>query len=68
MKLITFWLLIPALFFTFGYRGFEQEIISHMVIGTSLGIIVFSSIALERDYHFFVIDRFRYAWLCWRPR
>ena len=38
-------IIIPALFFTFGYLGFEQEIISHMVIGTSLGIIVFSSIS-----------------------
>ena len=32
-------------FYVFSYLGFPQEILSHMVLGSSLGVIVFSSIS-----------------------
>ena len=38
-------IIIPTYFFIFSYLGFADEILSHMVLGSSLGVIVFSSIA-----------------------
>ena len=36
---------IPAFFYIFSNMGVDNEILSHMVLGTSLGVIVFSSVA-----------------------
>tara|TARA_B100000959_G_scaffold161985_3_gene169630 strand:- start:7820 stop:8605 length:786 start_codon:yes stop_codon:yes gene_type:complete len=38
-------IIIPTFFFVFSYLGFADEILSHMVLGSSLGVIVFSSIS-----------------------
>ena len=38
-------IIIPTLFYIFAYLGFPEEILSHMVLGSSLGVIVFSSIS-----------------------
>ena len=38
-------IIIPTFFYVFSYLGFPQEILSHMVLGSSLGVIVFSSIS-----------------------
>ena len=38
-------IIIPTFFFIFSYLGFPNEILSHMVLGSSLGVIIFSSIA-----------------------
>ena len=38
-------IIIPTYFFIFSYLGFADAILSHMVLGSSLGVIVFSSIA-----------------------
>ena len=37
--------IIPAFFYVFSNMGVDNEILSHMVLGTSLGVIVFSSVA-----------------------
>tara|TARA_B110000014_G_scaffold259099_1_gene246287 strand:- start:2967 stop:3779 length:813 start_codon:yes stop_codon:yes gene_type:complete len=37
--------IIPALFYIFGYLEISSLIIAHLVLGTSLGVIVFSSIS-----------------------
>ena len=34
--------IIPALFYIFGYLEISSLIIAHLVLGTSLGVIVFS--------------------------
>jgi len=38
-------IIIPTFFYIFAYLGFPEEILSHMVLGSSLGVIVFSSIS-----------------------
>ena len=38
-------IIIPTFFFIFSYLGFADQILSHMVLGSSLGVIVFSSIS-----------------------
>ena len=38
-------IIIPTFFFIFSYLGFTEEILAHMVLGSSLGVIVFSSIS-----------------------
>ena len=38
-------IIIPTFFFIFSYLGFANAILSHMVLGSSLGVIIFSSIA-----------------------
>ena len=38
-------IIIPTFFFIFSYLGFEEGILAHMVLGSSLGVIVFSSIS-----------------------
>ena len=37
--------IIPTFFYVFSFLGFPSEILSHMVLGSSLGVIVFSSIS-----------------------
>ena len=37
--------IIPTFFYIFSFLGFPSEILSHMVLGSSLGVIVFSSIS-----------------------
>jgi len=37
--------IIPALFYIFEYLNFSSVLISHLVLGTSLGVIVFSSLS-----------------------
>lgn len=36
-------IIIPTLFYIFSFLGFSESILSHMVLGSSLGVIVFSS-------------------------
>ena len=38
-------IIIPTFFFIFSYLGFTEEILAHMLLGSSLGVIVFSSIS-----------------------
>ena len=38
-------IIIPTFFFIFSYLGFEEGILAHMVLGSSLGVIIFSSIS-----------------------
>ena len=38
-------IIIPTFFYIFSYLGFSEEILSHMVLGSSLGVIVFSSLS-----------------------
>ena len=38
-------IIIPSFFYIFDYLGFPEEILSHMVLGSSLGVIVFSSVS-----------------------
>ena len=38
-------IIIPTFFFIFSYLGFEDSILAHMVLGSSLGVIIFSSIS-----------------------
>ena len=38
-------IIIPSFFYIFAYLGFPEEILSHMVLGSSLGVIVFSSVS-----------------------
>lgn len=38
-------IIIPTFFYIFSFLDFPQDILSHMVLGSSLGVIVFSSIA-----------------------
>ncbi len=38
-------IIIPTFFFIFSYLGFAESILAHMVLGSSLGVIVFSSIS-----------------------
>ncbi len=38
-------IIIPTLFYIFDFLSFPEHVLSHMVLGTSLGVIVFSSIS-----------------------
>ena len=38
-------IIIPTFFFIFSYLDFAEDILAHMVLGSSLGVIVFSSIS-----------------------
>ena len=38
-------IIIPTFFYIFSYLGFPEQILSHMVLGSSLGVIVFSSLS-----------------------
>ena len=38
-------IIIPTFFFIFSFLGFAEGILAHMVLGSSLGVIVFSSIS-----------------------
>ena len=38
-------IIIPTFFFIFSYLGFTEGILAHMVLGSSLGVIIFSSIS-----------------------
>ena len=38
-------IIIPTFFYVFSFLGFADEILSHMVLGSSLGVIVFSSLS-----------------------
>ena len=38
-------IIIPTFFFIFSYLGFAEGILAHMVLGSSLGVIIFSSIS-----------------------
>ena len=44
-------IVIPAFFYIFSSMGVSQDILSHMVLGTSLGVIVFSSTASTFSHH-----------------
>ena len=44
-------IIIPTFFYIFAYLGFSEEILSHMVLGSSLGVIVFSSISSTFSHH-----------------
>ena len=44
-------IIIPAFFYIFAYLGFPDEILSHMVLGSSLGVIVFSSLSSTLSHH-----------------
>ena len=44
-------IIIPAFFYIFAYLGFSDEILSHMVLGSSLGVILFSSISSTLSHH-----------------
>ena len=38
-------IIIPTFFFIFSFLGFAEGILAHMVLGSSLGVIIFSSIS-----------------------
>ena len=38
-------IIIPTFFYIFSFLGFADEILAHMVLGSSLGVIVFSSLS-----------------------
>ena len=38
-------IIIPTFFYIFSYLGFAEGILAHMVLGSSLGVIIFSSIS-----------------------
>ena len=44
-------IVIPVFFYIFSSMGVSQDILSHMVLGTSLGVIVFSSTASTFSHH-----------------
>ena len=44
-------IIIPTFFYIFSYLGFAEEILSHMVLGSSLGVIVFSSLSSTFSHH-----------------
>ena len=44
-------IIIPTFFYIFSYLGFAEEILSHMVLGSSLGVIVFSSLSSTYSHH-----------------
>ena len=44
-------IVIPAFFYIFSTLGVNDQILAHMVLGTSLGVIVFSSIASTFSHH-----------------
>jgi uncharacterized membrane protein YfcA len=44
-------IIIPTFFYIFSYLGFVEEILSHMVLGSSLGVIVFSSLSSTFSHH-----------------
>ena len=44
-------IIIPTFFYIFSYLGFAEEILSHIVLGSSLGVIVFSSLSSTFSHH-----------------
>lgn len=44
-------IIVPALIFIFSRAGFAPDYVAHMALGTSLGSIVFTSIASLRAHH-----------------
>ena len=44
-------IIIPTFFYIFSFLEFPEEILSHMVLGSSLGVIVFSSISSTFSHH-----------------
>lgn len=44
-------LIVPVLIFTFTAQGFSPEVLTHAAVATSLGTIVFTSIASIRAHH-----------------
>ncbi|MBR9885803.1 MAG: sulfite exporter TauE/SafE family protein [Oceanospirillales bacterium] len=44
-------LIVPVLIFTFGLQGMAPEVLTHAAVATSLGTIVFTSIASVRAHH-----------------
>ena len=44
-------IMVPVLSFIFAHLGFPAEFIMHMALGTSLAVIMFSSIASSRAHH-----------------
>ena len=44
-------IIIPTFFYIFSFLEFPEEILSHMVLGSSLGVIVFSSISSTSSHH-----------------
>ena len=44
-------IIIPTFFYIFSYLAFPDEILSHMVLGSSLGVIAFSSISSTFSHH-----------------
>lgn len=44
-------IIVPALIFVFTQAGFAPDYVAHMAVGTSLGSIVFTSIASLRAHH-----------------
>ena len=44
-------IIIPTFFYIFSYLTFPDEILSHMVLGSSLGVIAFSSISSTFSHH-----------------
>ena len=44
-------IIIPSFFFIFRWLGFPEEALTQIVLGTSLGVIVFSSLASTYSHH-----------------
>ncbi len=44
-------IIIPTFFYIFSFLEFPEEILSHMVLGSSLGVIVFSSLSSTFSHH-----------------
>ena len=45
-------IIIPTFFYIFSYLQFPDQILSHMVLGSSLGVIVFSSLSSTFSHNF----------------
>nr|WP_286208422.1 sulfite exporter TauE/SafE family protein [Pseudomonas koreensis] len=44
-------IIVPVLVFSFTLQGFDQSILTHLAVGTSLATIIFTSINAVREHH-----------------
>lgn len=44
-------IIVPVLVFSFAAQGFDQSILTHLAVGTSLATIIFTSINSVREHH-----------------
>ena len=44
-------IIVPVLVFSFTLQGFDQSILTHLAVGTSLATIIFTSVNAVREHH-----------------